>query len=152
MVLKRTKDKTSRLQIEFSDKVIPDSDAPLSAYSAITEMLENDPLKTSENRDSLPLFHRGDGTPVTGPQLLKLLRCALSAIGEEPAHYGTHSLRIGGATLAMSCPGASEYAVKMLGYWAGDSVRLYTRPTQGAMLELSKQMITTTNLDIPQFE
>ena len=68
------------------------------------------------------------------------------------SHYGTHSLRIGGATLAMACPGASEYSVKMLGYWAGDSVRLYTRPTQGAMVELSKHMIVTTKLDIPQFD
>ena len=148
IVVRRTKDKTSRLQNGFGGKVLPEGDSPLSAYSAITYMLEGGPCKSCEGRGSMPLFHRGDGIPITGPELLKTLRTLLSSAGENPAHFGTHSLRIGGATLAMSCPGATEYTVKMLGYWAGDSVRLYTRPTREAMLQLGKLMMHTTAVNI----
>ena len=96
----------------------------------------------------MPLFHTGDGAPITGPQLLKVLRGLLTAVGEIAMNFGTRSLRIGGATLAMSCPGATEYTVKMLGYWAGESVRLYTRPTREAMLDLGRKMMLTTNVNI----
>jgi hypothetical protein len=150
MVLRRTMDKTSRYRKEFGPKVLPEGDSPLSAFSALAEMMENDPLKSDPKREQLPLFHDGTGVPITGPQLLKVLRGGLEMIGETPEHFGTHSLRIGGATLAMSCPGATEYTVKMLGYWASEAVRLYTRPTRGAMLDLGKKMMLTTNLNLPR--
>jgi hypothetical protein len=120
----------------------------LCAYSALVDMLEQDPCRLDPNRGQIPLFHTGDGTPITGPQLLKVLRGLLTAVGEIALNFGTHSLRIGGATLAMSCPGATEYTVKMLGYWAGKSVRLYTRPTREAMLDLGRKMMLTTSVNV----
>jgi hypothetical protein len=62
-------------------------------------------------------------------------------------NFGAHSLRIGGAAfLAMSCPGATERTVmKVLGYWAGESARLHTRPTREATLDLGRKMMLTAN-------
>ena len=148
IVVRRTKDKTSSLNNGFGGKVLPEADAPLCAYSALVDMLEQDPCRLDPNRGQIPLFHTGDGTPITGPQLLKVLRGLLTAVGEIALNFGTHSLRIGGATLAMSCPGATEYTVKMLGYWAGKSVRLYTRPTREAMLDLGRKMMLTTSVNV----
>ena len=50
----------------------------------------------------------------------------MEAIGEEPTHFGTHSLRIGGAT-ALYAAGASETIIRTLGRWSSDCFRLYVR-------------------------
>ena len=141
VVVARTEDKTSRLGGDFAGKPFPCGDGPLCTYAAISDMLRLDPLVKGELDADTPLFRHADRSPVTGPQLLIWLRGALAKVGENPMHYGTHSLRIGGATIAMTCPGASEYTVKMMGYWAGDSIRLYTRPTRDAILTLGKEMM-----------
>ena len=67
----------------------------------------------------------------------------LSAVGLNAAHYGVHSLRIGGATAALSCPDGYKYTVKVMGYWLGDTVRLYTRPTREMVVALQRQMMRT---------
>ena len=88
-----------------------------------------------------PLFRHSTGEPLTGPQMLGFIKKVMGKIGRDPAHYGTHSARIGGATLALNCQSGGEFAVKALGFWMGDSALLYTRPTKGHMAKLMKEML-----------
>ena len=50
----------------------------------------------------------------------------MAAVGENPDHFGTHSLRIGGAT-ALFAGGASETVIRTMGRWSSDLHRLYVR-------------------------
>ena len=47
-------------------------------------------------------------------------------IGEDPAQFGTHSYRIGGAT-ALFAAGANETIIRTMGRWSSDLHRLYVR-------------------------
>ena len=148
MVLRRTKDKTAKLDGAFAGKPLPEGESQLCAFTAISTLNEMDPIRNHEDPAKIPLFRHTNGQPITGPELLKFLRVMLKVVGEVPEHFGTHSLRIGGATLAMACPGSSEYTVRMMGYWAGDSIRLYTRPTRDAIIDLAKTMMSATTLNV----
>jgi hypothetical protein len=92
-----------------------------------------------------PLFQHRDGTPVTGPDFLKFVRRALAKVGRDPKRYGTHSARIGGATLALTCHSGSEFALKALGFWMGESALLYTRPTKSHMARLMQEMLAKSS-------
>ena len=47
----------------------------------------------------VPLFRRGRGVePIRTNAILQITRQLMSAIGENPAQFGTHSYRIGGAS------------------------------------------------------
>ena len=46
--------------------------------------------------------------------------------GENPAHFGTHSYRIGGAT-ALFAAGADPLVIRTMGRWSSDIYRLYVR-------------------------
>ena len=48
------------------------------------------------------------------------------AIGEDPLHFGAHSLRIGGAT-ALFASGAGPLHIRTMGRWSSDCYRLYVR-------------------------
>ena len=55
-----------------------------------------------------------------------LVQSLMVAIGEEPAEFGAHSLRIGGAT-ALFAAGADPIHIKTMGRWSSDCWRLYVR-------------------------
>ena len=55
-----------------------------------------------------------------------LIKKLMSAVGEDPAGFSTHGLRIGGAT-ALFAAGASETVVRTMGRWSSDLHRLYVR-------------------------
>ena len=50
----------------------------------------------------------------------------MAAIGEDPTQFGTHSMRIGGAT-ALFTAGANETVIRTMGRWSSDLHRLYVR-------------------------
>ena len=58
--------------------------------------------------------------------MLRIVRWLMQSIGETPEHYGTHSLRIGGAT-ALYAAGASETIIRTMGRWSSDVFRVYVR-------------------------
>ena len=54
------------------------------------------------------------------------MKHAVSTIGLDPTVFGTHSLRIGGATQLAMC-NFSGSQIKEVGRWASDSYRKYLR-------------------------
>ena len=77
--------------------------------------------------DDSPLFRDpATGKPFEYEYMLQIVRWLMTCIGEEPLHFGTHSLRIGGAT-ALQAAGASETVIRTMGRWASDIFRIYVR-------------------------
>lgn len=54
----------------------------------------------------------------------KWVKHLMACIGEDPAHYGSHSCRIGGAT-ALQADGCSEHDIRTMGRWASDVYLMY---------------------------
>lgn len=50
----------------------------------------------------------------------------MAYVGEDPAQFGTHSLRIGGAT-ALFAAGADPHVIRTMGRWSSDLYQLYVR-------------------------
>lgn len=122
---------------------VRDPGNPLCPVTAFENYAALDRLRPGERAESTPLFRHGNGKCTSTSDLLKFLKNKLSAVGLNAAHYGVHSLRIGGATAALSCPDGDKYTVKVMGYWLGDTVRLYTRPTREMVVALQRQMMRT---------
>ena len=57
----------------------------------------------------------------------------MEAVGRDPARYGAHSLRIGGAT-CMGFLGAPPEAIKAAGRWRSEVYLRYVRESAGAAL------------------
>jgi len=79
----------------------------------------------AENR---PLFCHGDGRAITVAQVREMVRKCMAAAGLDPAHYGAHSLRIGGATAALAA-GVSPSLIRLMGRWSSDIYEIYCRMT-----------------------
>nr|XP_033817352.1 uncharacterized protein LOC117368118 isoform X1 [Geotrypetes seraphini] len=75
----------------------------------------------------LALLLHVDGGPLTRYQFLAVLRLVLRRCGEDPAHFGTHSFRIGAATCAFLA-GVPGEGIRRLGRWSSDCYRSYIRP------------------------
>ena len=72
------------------------------------------------------LFVTVTGRPLSRPAISALVARAASSTGFDGKFSG-HSMRIGGATAAVSA-GASMATVKAVGGWSSDAVRRYIRP------------------------
>ena len=55
----------------------------------------------------------------------------------DPSHFGTHSLRIGGAT-ALFAAGADPTVIRTMGRWSSDCYRLYVRACFESTLKWSR--------------
>ena len=73
------------------------------------------------------LLVHGDGGPLTSSQFTSICRRAIAQLGDDPAHFSSHSFRIGAATTAAGL-GFSEAVVKGVGRWKSDCFQLYVRP------------------------
>ena len=70
-----------------------------------------------------------------------MLNNQVAAIGLDPGPYSGHSVRIGRASAALSCPSGDEYTVKVMGYWLGEALLLYTKPTREMVTALQRELI-----------
>ena len=74
------------------------STAKVNACRSLQQMVLRDPVP-EEAAAGTPLFRWfASGAALTGQQLHTWVRSMMERIGECPIEYGTHSLRIGGAT------------------------------------------------------
>ena len=55
-----------------------------------------------ELKASTPLFSNDDGSAITRAQVARMVKSLMQRIGLDPARFGAHSLRIGGATAALA--------------------------------------------------
>ncbi|XP_069812353.1 pneumococcal serine-rich repeat protein-like isoform X1 [Dendropsophus ebraccatus] len=85
-------------------------------------------IRPAQPETTLPQFlvHE-DGSAVTKYQFESLFKKCLVAVGADPKEYGTHSFRIGAATVADAL-GMSGESVRRLGRWASDCYKRYVRP------------------------
>ena len=65
-----------------------------------------------------------------------MVKAMMASIGLDPARFGAHSLRIGGATAALAA-GLSPAAIRAAGRWASDVYMLNTRCNMKASQRLA---------------
>lgn len=76
---------------------------------------------------SVSFLAHSNGSPVTRFQFTSIFKKCLLVLGLSPAEFGTHSFRIGAATVA-EASGLPDDMVKKLGRWKSDCFRRYIRP------------------------
>jgi len=92
----------------------------------------------------LPLFRKSDGTPIWADTVKHLLEKAAEEEGLPTARYGTHSLRIGGAT-ALLHAGVHIDIIKRWGRWVSDSFQRYLWEAEEDAKDLSNMMASDTS-------
>ncbi|XP_054854861.1 integrase/recombinase xerD homolog [Eublepharis macularius] len=75
-----------------------------------------------------PLFIHEDGSPLSRYQFSSVLRACLLAAGLPPMQFGSHSFRIGAATVAAGL-GLPPSVIQSIGRWRSSAFRSYIRPT-----------------------
>jgi integrase len=151
-VLTIAKHKMSYASNRFTEKLVawpaqPETMAAisLSAALALRRYLELDPTRPTQDSKAEYLFRNADGTPLDYQFMLNQLRRVLAAMGYDPMDFGLHSPRIGGGTCALNSSDGNEFVTKQMGFWAGDSVRLYCRPTKNLIVDIQRAMAIALN-------
>lgn len=78
------------------------------------------------------LFLNSQGSPLTRPVFLSLLKQALSAAGFTDSRYTGHSFRIGAATSAAAAR-IEDHLIKTMGRWVSDSYCRYIATPSSAL-------------------
>ena len=76
-----------------------------------------------------------------------MVKAMMASIGLDPARFGAHSLRIGGATAALAA-GLSPAAIRAAGRWASDVYMLNTRCNMKASQRLATVIGSTAFEDL----
>ena len=101
----------------------------------LQRMLELDPVPASMEQ-STPLFRKSDGAALTRADISEIVKHLMSSVGLNPAHFGAHSLRIGGATAALAA-GISPAVIRITGRWKSDVWMTYARLTKQSALKVA---------------
>jgi hypothetical protein len=100
-------------------------DPELCVVEALTLIQHEFPQRFGTGIESdLPLFRMEDGSPMRRGQIAAWLEMAADAEGYSKERFGSHSLRIGGAT-ALYHIGMPVEVIKRYGRWASDSFQQY---------------------------
>ena len=86
-------------------------------------------------------FQFADGTPLSKPRFVEMVRTALSRAGVPVGGYSGHSFRIGAATAA-SQAGIPDSAIQALGRWSSSAFLRYIRTSREQLALLSSSMAT----------
>jgi len=76
-----------------------------------------------------------------------MVKALMAAIGEDPARFGAHSLRIGGATAALAA-GVHPTLIRIAGRWSSDVWEIYARLTQEAACDISRVFGSSSFIDV----
>ena len=81
----------------------------------------------------------------------ELVKRVARALGFDPAEFGAHSPRIGGATdLRDAFRESSQRRIKERGRWASDVAQLYQRALLSAQLDVSVGMAEAVSRDLEE--
>ena len=121
----------------------------IDAVAEVTNMLRVDP--TPPNAACFtPLFRvPSTNSPLCYDTVLSTIRNLMLEVGENPDQFGTHSMRIGGAT-ALFAMGADETVIKTMGRWCSDIHRLYVRACFERCCEWTKMAGSVVVTDVAQ--
>ena len=75
----------------------------------------------------------------------------MAALGLDPARFGAHSLRIGGATAALAA-GVPPSLIRVLGRWSSDIYQIYCRLSAEAAAGMAAVVGSTPFQDVEQGE
>ena len=84
-----------------------------------------------------PLFTLGDGSFLTRADIQSILRLSFPLV--DPAVIGSHSLRIGGASMLCSL-GVPDATIQVMGRWSSNAFRRYLRISHEAIARIHSQM------------
>ena len=90
-----------------------------------------------------PLFCHADGSSITVDEVRDAVRRCMTAAGRDPALFGAHSLRIGGATAALAA-GVSPQLIRLMGRWSSDVYEIYCRMSVQAALGVGVSISSAT--------
>jgi hypothetical protein len=120
----------------------------IDAVAELRNLKRVDPDGWETQGDEVPLFRDpSTGLPLTTDFMRDEIKRLMATIGEDHQEFGTHSLRIGGAT-ALFAAGASPEVIRTMGRWSSDCYRLYVRACWQHSLEWSKVAGSTTVTDM----
>ena len=98
----------------------------VDAVAEMRNLLLVDPVDPSVAHLT-PLFRDPlTNTPLRYDTINSCIKSLMESVGENPAEFSTHSMRIGGAT-ALFAAGANETVIRTMGRWSSDMHRLYVR-------------------------
>lgn len=124
----------------------------VDAVREMTNLLRVDPVPAAEAAVT-PLFRTGrtagDRKPLRVADVRGWVQSLMVTLGENPEHFGAHSLRIGGAT-ALFAAGADPTIIRTMGRWSSDIYRLYVRACFGQTLDWSRRAGSTVVHDVAQ--
>ena len=120
----------------------------VDAVAEVRNMLAVDPVSPLA-AGTTPLFRDpATNEPLRTNRVRDLVRDVMRASGEsDPSHFGTHSLRIGGAT-ALFAAGADPTVIRTMGRWSSDCYRLYVRACFESTLKWSRLAGSTQVSDL----
>ena len=107
----------------------------LDPVKAVEAMLAADPVPVELEAET-PLFRRSNGRAIRVADVRMVVKVLMKSLGRDPARFGAHSLRIGGATAALAA-GMSPATIRAAGRWASDIYQLYTRLTRESVASVS---------------
>ena len=124
----------------------------IDAVKEVTNLLNVDKVPKALDADT-PLFRDPrTGMPLTYETMLDIIKKLMIAVGEDPDEFGTHSLRIGGAT-ALYAQGATPMVIRTMGRWSSDCYRLYVRACYEASLQWTSKAGSAHVTDVvPDFD
>jgi hypothetical protein len=119
----------------------------LDPVRELWRLFELDPVPDSA-RATTPLFRRvSTGAAFTVPQISAVVKELMQAVGCDPALFGAHSLRIGGATAALAA-GVPPEVIRALGRWDSDVYEIYTRLSKEAAGRFTVAVGSTSFVDL----
>ena len=89
-----------------------------------------------------PFFCWENGSPLTKPQFISLVREALTEAGMNASLYSGHSFRVGAATSAAQA-GMEDSVIKSLGRWSSTAFLLYIRTPRQQLAQLTTSLAHT---------
>ena len=107
----------------------------LDPVAALKRLEALDPVPDGM-RARTPLFRRRDGRSFTVAGVRGMVKTLMKLLGEDPERFGAHSLRIGGATAALTAR-MSPAEIRAAGRWSSDCYVLYTRATKQLAVGMS---------------
>ena len=97
----------------------------------------------AERHAVTPLFRRASGASFTTDYVREVVRFLMRSVGLDPALYGGHSLRIGGASAALAA-NVSEAVIRAMGRWDSDVYELYLRYSLSCARQMGSVIASTS--------
>ena len=97
----------------------------IDAVSEMANLQRVDPVSVAE-APLTPMFRQENGAALTTRRVREWTAALMASVDLDPAQFGAHSYRIGGAT-ALFAAGADPTIIRTMGRWSSDCYRLYVR-------------------------